>query len=314
MTTYCAREELEGCDIYEPKGDRNSACRRWIRSMGDPKMMLPVVYRWCCTLSMPGMSAEDQIAYIICVFAFGDIDVRLRTGTGVSLFGPSPRILDLLFGETESIERSLRVSAASKRKHLFRRYKGVMPSTEKFNIPYECMSDRFMECLYHVLGRQRVFGAIKLNTVNGDHLKEKFRWNRLVHHESPRMRVNIIHWYVSLSMLVHAAHSESLASIIGTLCDAMKRVETTLYIYERVYDTPVQEKVKDYLSRFNRALGNYGARSALYRSVRASVADRYMEKLSSLYYEKTVEEVIDMFVGATATDDREDHFASSSTF
>lgn len=297
--TYSCAERMSDDtddDMYEPASDRTSACRRWVRSINDNKMMMPVIYNWCCMQPMPGMTAVDQMTYILCVFGFGDIDVKFRTGTGLSLFGSSPRILDLLFGDTESIQTTLGVSACFKRDHLFRQYKGVVPDTEKFNIQYEYMSERFMQRLNEVLKRRNVFGIVKLNTINGDHLKQDFLWNDVVHSESANLRAQLIHWYVSITIFINGVNMEALESVIETVCSAMKRVESTMYIFERKYQFGVHESVKRYTRRFNDSLASNASRQLLLQSVRRVVTQRYANKVFEIYYDdKSIEDVMAMF-------------------
>lgn len=289
-------DDTDGDDMYEPVSDRTSACRRWVRSINDRKMMMPIVYNWCRMQPMPGMTAVDQMTYILCVFAFGDIDVKFRTGTGLSLFGSSPRILDLLFGDTESIQTTLGGSACFKRNHIFRQYKGVIPDTEKFNIQYEYMSEQFMKLLNEVLKRRNVFGIVKLNTINGDHLKQDFVWNDVVHSESANLRAQLIHWYVSLTIFINGANLEALESVTETVCAAMQRVASTMYIFEKKYQVGVHDSVKRYTRKFNDSLASNGSRRRLNQSVRRVTTERYANKVFEIYYDdKSIEDVMSMF-------------------
>jgi hypothetical protein len=174
---------------------------------------------------------------------------------------------------------------------------------EKFNIPYEYMSDAFMARLGPILGRKGVFARIKLNSVNGDHLKEHFRWNRAVHDASGDMRVRLINWYSMLSLMTHGSKSDSLASVIDSLCEAMRNVQSVLYIYERVYSEKVHDRVKRYIFHFNRASSDGQMKARLYRRVRHLVAQKHMDKLSELYYKKQLSDVIEMFTRAMTSPD-----------
>jgi hypothetical protein len=293
-------------ELYEIGNGENSACARWMRSICDIKLIKDLMRVWCRNEPFPGKCVADQMTYLLCVFAFGDIDMRVRTSVGVSMFKSCPRILDLIFGQYEDEDRYKYMSDASVRTVSDRKYRGIHPAMEKYNIPYEYMTDRCAKCIYAVIKRPHAFGETKLNMATSDHEKLYFKWNDVLDAHSSSFRCSIIHWYLCTSIFTSSVSSSGLYDVIETVCSAMQQVEHYMYIYERQNNMRVHAEVKAYIREFNDKSKNYKNRGRVYCAARLSLSDCYLDKISNLYFDRSIDEVLDMFT-LISEDSSENH-------
>lgn len=250
----------------------------------DSRTLLKCLRYWCRFQPVPGRSSVDQHAFALCVFAACKANLTVSTKRGVTLFSHCSPIADVLFGRTPT-------PAAAPRA---RKYEGVRPGTDTFNIPYSYLSEEAVACLGQVVCTKNAdsysnvsrspFRSRLVSESSQDLTLTDFLYNDHLSSALSPLRARLIRLYCA-HMIINTANRQdanTLTEVVNDILDAVERAYSYVFVIAKLHTVAVDNEIVETLRRARKVASNARTRCALIEAVRrnacAVACDTYTQR------------------------------------